>query len=153
MSHKAASNQLSKLANTTLGEHHEVPLDHISKFVWHLFGPCLGHEHLSDLQYRAVIRELANEALADCGVPAKPVGQKRILAMDPHTKPEHTDKSPAPLCHSGCTEKKREFKAAFREFVSAYKEAYQRILKHSLKEEFPDGALPPTAWCVSLTPG
>ncbi len=61
----------------------------------------------------------------------------RILAMDPHTKREKTDKSPAPLCHSGCTEKKREFKAAFREFVSAYKSAYQRVLKHSLRLEFP----------------
>ena len=96
---------------------------------------------------------MANEALAECGVPKKPVGQKRILAMDPHTQPEKTDKSPAPLCHSGCPEKKREFKAAFREFVSAYKEAYQRILKHRLRLEFPDGALPPTAWCVSLKPG
>ena len=86
-------------------------------------------------------------------MPTKPVGQKRILAMDPHIKPEHTDKSPAPLCHSGCNEKKREFKAAFQEFVSAYKAAYQRVLKHSLRLEFPDGALPPTAWCVSLTPG
>ena len=113
--------------------------------------PC--HEQLSDLQYRAIIRELTNDALADCGVPTKPVGQKRILAMDPHTKPEHPDKSPAPLCHSGCAEKKREFKEAFQEFVSAYKAAYQRVLKHSLRLEFPDGALPPTAWCVSLTPG
>jgi len=50
-------------------------------------------------------------------------------------------------------EEDRKFRAAFREFVSAYKEAYQRILKHNLRLEFPDGALPPTAWCVSLTPG
>jgi len=113
--------------------------------------PC--HEHLSDFQYRGVIRELANEARAGCGAPATPLGQKRILAIDPHTRPEETDKSPAPLCHAGCIDKKREFRAAYREFVSSYKVAYQQVLKDILKAEFPNGALPPTAWCVSLAPG
>ena len=73
--------------------------------------PC--YEHLSDFEYRAVIRELTNEALAECDVSKSPVGQKRILAMDPHTRPVKTGNSPAPLCHSGCTKKTREFKAAF----------------------------------------
>jgi len=111
------------------------------------------YEDLSDFEYSKLIRELADDALSECGVPTKPVGQKRILAIDPHSKPDKSDKSPAPLCHSGCPEKKREFKSAFRDFVSAYREAYQRILKHSLRTEFPDGAMPPTAWCVSLAPG
>ena len=102
--------------------------------------PC--YKHLSDFEYRGVIRELANEALAECDVSKSPVGQKRILAMDPHTKPEKTDKSPAPLCHSGCPKKKREFKAAFREFVSDYKAAYLALLRENLTAVIPDGAIP-----------
>lgn len=113
--------------------------------------PC--YQHLSDFEYRGVIRGLTNEALAECDVSKIPVGQKRILAMDPQTRPKKTDKSPAPLCHSGCPKKKREFKAAFREFISDYKAAYQALLKENLTAVFPDGAIPPTAWCVSLNPG
>ena len=72
--------------------------------------------------------------------------------QEPLASPEQTSRSPAPLCHSGCSQLKREFISAFREFVTAYKQAYQRVMTSGLALEFPPGSLPPTAWSGSLTP-
>ena len=73
--------------------------------------------------------------------------------MDPHTKPKQTDKSPAPLCHAGCMEAKKAFRAAFKSFVEAYKGAYQKLFKTQVPTDFPDGGILPTAWCIQTPPG
>ncbi len=112
--------------------------------------PCF--DDLSDIEYRQTIRELADEAVAGCDDVLKFIGQKKILAQEPLASPEQTNRSPAPLCHSGCSQLKREFVCAFREFVTAYKQAYQRVMTSGLALEFPPGSLPPTAWSRSLTP-
>ena len=96
------------------------------KFVWHLFRDGSHSQYL---------------------------GQKRILNVDPHSKPKSVDKSPAPLCHSGCPRKYRAFVASFREFVSDYKHAYDRIVEGILSVGLPHGSLPPTGWSVSFSSG
>ena len=73
--------------------------------------------------------------------------------MDPHTKPKQTDKRPAPLCHAGCIETKKAFRAAFESFVESYKEAYKRLFKSKVPTDFPDGGILPTAWCVPSRSG
>ena len=80
--------------------------------------PC--HEHLTDLQYRTVIRELANEALAECGVP-KTSRTEALLAMDPHTKPEKTEPSQLRFVTQGVP--RRRGSKRLSGVVSAYKEA------------------------------
>jgi len=113
--------------------------------------PC--HEALSDHAHQKTIRALTREALEECGTADTYIGQKRVLAMDPHTKPKQTDKSPAPLCHAGCIETKKAFRAAFKSFVEAYKEAYQRLFRQQLPAHFPEGGLAPTAWSTPPLPG
>ncbi len=113
--------------------------------------PC--HEALSEHQHQKAVRAITREALDECDTPDSYIGQKRVLAMDPHTKPKQTDKRPAPLCHAGSIETKKAFRAAFKSFVEVYKEAYQRLLKTQVANDFPDGGILPTAWCIQAAPG
>ena len=113
--------------------------------------PC--HEALSEHEHQKAVRALTREALDQCDTPDSYIGQIRILAMDPHAKPKQTDKSPAPLCHAGCMEAKKAFKAAFLAFVQAYKEAYQRLFRQQLPAHFPEGGLAPTGWSIPPLPG
>ena len=113
------------------------------------------YETLSTYEYRAAMRALAKEAVEDSQAESQSqyLGQKRILNVDPHSSPKSTDKSPAPLCHSGCPRKYRAFVESFREFVSDYKHAYDRIVEGLLSVELPHGSLPPTGWSVSFSSG
>ena len=113
------------------------------------------YETLSTYEYRAAMRALTKEAVEDsqAGSQSQYLGQKRILNVDPHSSPKSTDKSPAPLCHSGCPRKYRAFVESFREFVSDYKYAYDRIVEGLLSVGFPHGSLPPTGWSVSTSSG
>ena len=113
--------------------------------------PC--YQDMSTHDYRSIIRSLAKEATTECESDVRPMGQKRILDTDPHSKPKDCDKSPAPICHSGCPEKRNAFVAAFREFVSDYRLAYQTTVLRRLRTAFPTGGLPPIAWSVSLESG
>ena len=111
--------------------------------------PCL--EHLTKQEHQATIKKLTRDVLEDCDLNQKFMGAKRILAQYPLSAPKDINRSPAPLVHCLCPLLKREFIKAYRAFVGAYKEAYQRILKMNLSTAFPQGSLPPTAW-FRLTP-
>ena len=111
--------------------------------------PCL--EHLTQHEYRETIKTLTRDILAECDTSQKFMGAKRIMAQNPLAAPDTINRSPAPLVHCVCPVLKQEFIKAYRAFVGAYKEAYQRILKMKLNTEFPDGSLPPTAWFAPLT--
>ena len=108
--------------------------------------PCL--EHLSEYQHRQTIKELTKTSLHQCDLTQKFMGTKRILAQNPQDAPQTITRSPAPLVHCLCSQLKQAFITAYREFVSAYKNAYQRVIKLKLFSEFPHGSLPPTAWCA-----
>jgi hypothetical protein len=106
--------------------------------------PCLSE--LNDADYQKRMRELSREAHQECEKPAGFMGQKRVLAVDPHTMPTKTNRSPAPLCHSGCPMLSRAFKAAYRAFVEAYQDVFERFRDRLQRAVFPRGGLPPVAW-------
>lgn len=108
--------------------------------------PCLSE--LSDAAYQDLMRELSREAHRECERPKKFLGQKRILAVDPHTKPKKTSRSPAPLCHAGCPLLARSFKMAYQAFVEAYKQTFEAFRDSLQQVVFPQGGLPPVAWCT-----
>ena len=111
--------------------------------------PCL--EYLPKHEYQQTIKTLTRDTLDECDLSQRFMGTKRILAQHPLAAPDCVNRSPAPLVHCICPMLKQEFVKAYRAFVGAYKEAYQRILKMKLSTEFPDGSLPPTAWFAPLT--
>ena len=108
--------------------------------------PC--YEDMSHLAYRDFIKGLTNEMLSETDRPNKALGQKRILNQDPLHSLTQTSKTPAPLCHTTCARLRARFRQAFKDFVSAYKEAYTQLSRGHFKDVFPEGSIPPTGWAV-----
>ena len=112
-----------------------------------------GHEDHSEFEYRQLIRHLTNEALQEYEPEHPPLGAKRILSIDPHSQPQHSEKSPAPICHSNCGETCREFMDAFKSFVEGYKDAFRNVLHHAMLKQVPDGSIPPLGWHALVSSG
>ena len=53
---------------------------------------------------------------------------------------------PIYACHSTCPMLKQAFRAAYKAFVAAYREAYAHFKEGVLAIVFPPGGLPPVAW-------
>ena len=56
-----------------------------------------------------------------------PVGVEAIRKQHPQTRPEHTNKSPAPAVHAASKAMRKQMKEAYRLFVTAYREAAARL--------------------------
>jgi REP element-mobilizing transposase RayT len=106
--------------------------------------PCLSE--LGDAAYRDRMQELSREAHQECETPIEFLGQKRILAVDPHTKPKKTSRSPAPLCHAGCQMLSRAFRLVYQTFIQVYKQTFEAFRDRLQQALFPRGGLPPVAW-------
>ena len=105
--------------------------------------PC--PEHLTKDEQTETIRTLSRDTLNECDLTQRFMCTKRVLAQNPLAAPDTVSRSPAPLVHCICPLLNREFIKAYKAFVGAYKEAYQRIVQMKLLTELPDGSLPPTA--------
>jgi REP element-mobilizing transposase RayT len=96
--------------------------------------------------YRRVVRDIDAAAIAankDKG--RAPIGVDKILAQDPHHRPETPDRSPAPLVHAHDKAKHDEFLCAYREFVINFRAAVQSLLAQAknITDIFPNWAFPP----------
>jgi len=128
---------------------------HVSEVTTHYtlsFDRLPGLEHLNDYQYAQQMKELANHALSEWPAPENVLGQKRIMAVEPHSQPKQSSKHPAPLCHSTCHEKRQEFITAFKEFVGSYQEVFDQFRRTVLDVAFPYGGIPPIAWSARPEP-
>ena len=105
-----------------------------------------GYESDSESEYRQFIRDLTDEAIDKSMPEIQVVGAKRILAADPYSQTQKSDKGSAPLCHSTCHERRAEFVRAFKSFVDGYKQAFRNALHLILLEQVPEGGLPPIGW-------
>ena len=106
------------------------------------------YNDMSEIAYRELIKELTNDMLTEIVKPTRVLGQKRILNQDPLSSPRKSNKTPAPLCHTICARLRARFRQAFKDFVSAYKEAYIQLSRGHFKDVFPEGSIPPTAWAT-----
>jgi REP element-mobilizing transposase RayT len=73
---------------------------------------------------------------------ARVLGAKKVRAQDPHDRPQTSKRSPAPVAHAATVQRWLAMKIAYREFVSAYREAAERR-KAGLEARFPGGCFPP----------
>jgi hypothetical protein len=108
--------------------------------------PALGH--LPAAEYRRYIadiirkeEEVVRPDRAELGK-ASVLGERRILAQDPHEGPTRSDRSPAPLVHATSFTARGALRAAYRAFVDAFRAA-AGCLRAGLPAEFPIGAFPP----------
>jgi REP element-mobilizing transposase RayT len=101
----------------------------------------------------AIVEDITRQTrqrLADEG--RAPLGVKRILAQDPHSKPQHFERSPAPRFHASSRELRRALEAAYREFVLAYRQASQALRTRALGVDFPPGCFPPRSPFIRRQP-
>ena len=113
--------------------------------------PLPSLRHLSTVQYQAYIQAMCDEVAAEAAEERRLTGGRvegirRILRRSPHHKPRVMAKSPAAMVH--CSEFKTLawFKAQYRLFVEAYRDAFQGLQARVLcaKSAFPEGCVAST---------
>jgi hypothetical protein len=102
--------------------------------------PCLSA--LSEQERQATYAEMRDDIcastharIADTG--KQPLGIERVLSMHPHSKPQASKRSPAPLCHAVSQEARTQYREEHRVFVDAYRRASEQFLSGNLCVEFP----------------
>ena len=108
--------------------------------------PCWAH--LPEAVWRQRVAELVQEIDREAReererTGKKSLGVKRILAIHPHHRPMETEKSPKPRFHARKPVIWKRLWEAWKEIVSAYREASARLLGGERSVEFPDGTFPP----------
>lgn len=108
--------------------------------------PCWAH--LSPEAYRQRVADLveaieseAAAALTQTG--RLPLGVAGVLRQSHETRPTHTKKSPAPLYHAATRAVRKAFWEAYATFVSAFREASERLRAGDRMARFPVGSFPP----------
>jgi putative transposase len=108
--------------------------------------PCW--RHLTEEQRRprvaALVEDIESEAAARRKrTGAKPLGVEAILAQNPLQRPKKTKKSPAPAFHAASKTVRRELWNAYALFVSAYRDAAEKLRAGIRDVVFPRGSFPP----------
>jgi hypothetical protein len=105
--------------------------------------PCW--KHLSPEVWRgyalSLLQEIEEETaahLANTG--GQPLGAASILIQDPHHRPEHHKRSPAPLFHTFSAAVRRELWEAYRLFVAAFRQAADKLRAGNREAMFPLGS-------------
>jgi hypothetical protein len=117
-----------------------------------LGGPLPCWAELSPAAYRERVAALLRQITAD-GRRARDgravLGRKAILSQHPHDEPLHHDRSPAPLVHAATKPIRIMLRAAYWQFVSAYREAALQLRRGDRLVRFPQGAFPPPMPCMA----
>jgi hypothetical protein len=91
-----------------------------------------------------LVEEIEREAAAERAMSGRePLGREAILRQHPHTRPNRTKKSPAPLFHAASKAVRQELRAAYGHFVAAFREAAERLRAGDRLAAFPQGSFPP----------
>jgi REP element-mobilizing transposase RayT len=73
----------------------------------------------------------------------EPLGVAAILSQDPHNRPCHSKKSPAPRFHAATREAFLLLYQGYSSFVSAFRDAAEKLRRGDLTVRFPVGSFPP----------
>jgi len=108
--------------------------------------PCLedrSEEERREL-YRAMVSEIEEEARERReSTRLRPLGRRKVLRMNPHSRPRTSKSSPAPWCHASSIRARKAFYRAYQAFYEAYRSASKRLRSGELDVEFPPGCFPP----------
>jgi REP element-mobilizing transposase RayT len=106
--------------------------------------PCLSH--LDRSAYRRVVSELIATLVADARrsrVGRGVFGKNAILQQHPHDAAAELERTPAPLIHAASNAVRVAFRAAYAEFVAAFRYAARRLKAGDRMAMFPPGAFTP----------
>ena len=73
----------------------------------------------------------------------EPLGVEAIRRQHPHTRPNRTKKSPAPLFHAASKKAYLELREAYSRFVAAFRDAAEKLRAGDRLVAFPTGSFPP----------
>jgi putative transposase len=76
------------------------------------------------------------------------LGRRAVLQQDPHDRPLHCDRSPAPAIHAATREIRLMLRVAYWQFVASFREAAHRLRRGDRLVRFPAGAFPPPLPCL-----
>ncbi len=115
--------------------------------------PCW--QHLSEADYRVRVAEMVKDIEAQAAAERneqglEPLGPDTIRRQDPDEKPKRIKRSPAPLVHAATRATRLAFREAYRQFVSAYRAAAEKLRAGERNVVFPDGSFPPALPFVQL---
>ncbi len=109
------------------------------------FDPIPCWAHLAPGDYRSRVKALYDDAVREHRPDGPVLGAKTILRMNPHHRPDRTDRSPAPPCHTADKGGRKRFLEAYRAFVTAYREALAALRAGLDAFRFPEGCVLPAA--------
>jgi REP element-mobilizing transposase RayT len=110
--------------------------------------PCWAHLPVEEQRRRmadllAEIEEEARIALEAKGL--EPLGADAVRRQQPHTRPNRTKKSPAPLFHAASKRAYLELREAYSRFVAAFRDAAEKLKEGDRTVAFPEGSFPPAS--------
>ena len=92
----------------------------------------------------AVVAEVIEDArIAREEKGVEPLGVDAIRRQQPHTRPNRTKKSPAPLFHTASRRAYLELREAYSRFVAAFRDAAEKLRAGDRLVSFPEGSFPP----------
>jgi REP element-mobilizing transposase RayT len=108
--------------------------------------PCWAHLPVEEQRRRmadvmAEIEEEARITLEAKGL--APLGADAVRRQQPHTRPNRTKKSPAPLFHTASKRAYLELREAYSRFVAAFRDAAEKLRAGDRLVAFPVGSFPP----------
>jgi hypothetical protein len=87
----------------------------------------------------------------------RPLGVKALRAQQPHNRPDRPKRTRAPAFHAATSHARKELVEAYSSFVTAYREAAQRLREGNSRASFPEGSFPPRPpfidWIPDFAPG
>ncbi len=112
--------------------------------------PCWAHLYLCPEEQRAKVAELVESIEAE--VREKnlaegriPPGSEWVCRQDPHSKPRHVKRSPAPDCHASTQEARVIHREAYQSFLAVYRKASEALRAGRAKPAFPANCFPPAS--------
>ena len=108
--------------------------------------PCWSDK--TEDERRDLCRQLAREVSEDAAIAreytgARVLGLDRLLEIDPHHRPEHTDHSPAPMCHASDPRTRKDWRARYDAYVDGYRIAREQMRELGESIDFPAGGIRP----------
>jgi hypothetical protein len=110
--------------------------------------PCF--KHLPPEEYRKRMEEIVAEVVEEARVTreakgVEPLGADAVRRQQPHTRPNRTKKSPAPLFHAASRKTYLNLREAYSRFVGAFRDAAEKLKAGDRTVAFPEGSFPPAA--------
>ena len=72
------------------------------------------------------------------------LGAAGVVGQDPHDRPRHSNRSPAPFIHAACKQVRQEWRAIYSEMLAAFRTAAEKLKTGCRDVVFPSGCFPPS---------